>query len=515
MTVAWAFGDGFDAYREIGDAILGYWDSGTTANSALGQLNSGRFIGSRSLFMGTGGSATVATLVKSSGSNDTTHHISVAHIARVGALSGTATGWWFTFSDGTTAQCSIFFKNNGDIILAAGTSTGSVLATYSSAFTANVWNYFEFEVVINNSTGSFKVRKNGNVSDDFSATGLNTRASANNYANKLSVGALNTSSGGTIDDLLWRSDSTVAWVGDIRCFTRMPTADSSVQFTPSSASLAITPFVQGTTQTITTGRGYYAPFVATASGTLASVVLSLAAGFTGNIKLTLFNDSGLAASVPTTIVGSATTVTNPTSGNNTFTFGSPPAVVQGTLYWVGIDSDTTTSSALNTTTSITSGLPPTGAYANSGLTSTTAYASFPAANPSISGVNAFIFTANITPTTANNAMLVGEVIEDQAGTYVSDSTVNHADFYTPSSIGATPSSVVCVTTRALCQKSDAGTRNIAVQIKSGSNTSTGSSTALNTTWGWIFKTDQTDPDTGVAWTATGVNNATFGPKLTA
>lgn len=512
MAVAWFFGDGFDAYREMGDAILSYWDSGNTTTSfSLMTYNSGRFTGSKAL-RGLASGGTTAGLVKSSGSNDATHHISVAF--RNTSTSGTGIGFWFTLLDGSTSQCSVYFKTNGDIVLTAGNSAGSVLATYSGAVSSdNTWFYFEIEVVINNTTGSIKVRKNGNTSDDFSSTGLNTRASANNYANKIGVGSTANAAAQYIDDFLWRSDSTVAWAGDIRCFTRFPTADSSIQFTPSGVIAAVTPYIQGTTSSIAINGAKYTSFVATCAGTVATAVLSLALGFTGNMKCTLFNDSG--SNAPGTVLASANTVSNPTAGNNTFTFASPPTVVQGTLYWIGFDSDTATSNAWNVASSISAALPPIGALANSGGAATVTYASFPTASPTITTFQSLIFTINITPTTANNAMLVAEVTNDEPATYVSDSVSGDVDFYTPQAISATPSTVLGVTTRALAQKTDAGTRNLAVQIKSGASTSTGTSTALSTTWNWIFATNQTDPATGAAWGAVAVNNCTFGPKITA
>jgi hypothetical protein len=54
-----------------------------------------------------------------------------------------------------------------------------------------------------------------------------------------------------------------------------------------------------------------------------------------------------------------------------------------------------------------------------------------------------------------------------------------------------------------------------LQVKSGGTTSTGTSTALNTVWSWLSKVDQTDPNTGAAWTSTAVNNLTFGPSVSA
>lgn len=508
------FGDGFDLYTAtIAEAYIGgtYWDSSAAAQFELS--SPGRFSGSRGLLTTAVTSATVAGLTKSSGSNDAIHHLVLATQITT-TLTGTTNQVWFTLYDGSTAQCSVVFRSDGAILLTSGASNGATLATYASALTAaSTWYAFEIEIVINNTTGSIAVRKNGNTSNDFSATALNTRGgTANNYANKLSVGSARTSPGCQhIDDLLWRSDpSAVAWVGDIRCWTRTPASDSSAQWTRSASVVAQAPFVQGTTATITNGAARYSPFTATCSGTVGTVTLSLALGYTGNLKCTIFNDSGSTA--PGTVLGSATTLNNPVLGNNTITFASPPSITRGTAYWIGFDADTTTSVAANVSTSAAGA----GAYGQSGVTAVVSYASFPTATPSVTpAAPCNIFTLNITPTTVSNAMLVSEAPQDGTGTYLLDSTVTDADFYVPGAITVTPAATVAVVTRGLFQKSDAGTRNVAVQVKSGATTSAGTSTALNTTWGWVYKTDQTDPDTGVAWTATGVNNLTFGAKTTA
>jgi hypothetical protein len=510
--VNWVFGDGFDLYTQLSDAYGSgtYWDSGS--NTFLEISAAGRFSGSRGLVISSGG-ATSAGLTKSSGSNDSIHHIVFA-VMTTAALTGTTNRPWLTLFDGTTAQCSIVVRSDGAILLTSGASSGTTLATYTGAMTAsNTWYAFEIEIVINNTTGSIAVRKNGNNSNDFSATSLNTRGgTANNYANKLSIGCGTFANGWFLDDLLWRSDSSsVPWVGDIRCYTRMPLADSSVQFSRSGSVAPVTPFVQSTTGTISANGARYAPFTATCSGTVGTASISLNVGFTGNLKCTIFNDTGSGA--PGTVLGSATTLSNPVAGSNTITFGSPPSVVRGTQYWVGFISDTTTASAWNLASSSTIG-----AYPNQGATSTSpTYASFPTSTPTLgsSSTSAPIFTVTITPTTLANADMVSEIVQDAAATYIYDSTVNDADFYTPGAIAVTPNSTVAVITRALALKTDAGTRNIALQIQSGATLSTGTSAALNTTWGWLWKVDQVDPATSAAWTATAVNNLIFGPKVSA
>jgi len=227
--MAWSFGDGFDLYAAPADALNGYWDSGTVGFS----LVAGRFAGSQAA----SNSGTTAWLTKASGSNDAVHHIVCAFRQTV-AISGSTLGLYLLLVDGTTNQCCIVFRSDGAIVLTSGGPGGTVLATYTGAVTANnTWYAFEFEVVVNNTTGSFAVRKNGNSVNDFTLGSLNTRGgTANNYANKLTLGQNLTVSNQQIDDLFWRSDSAVAWMGDIRCITRMPASDASVQFSRSTGA---------------------------------------------------------------------------------------------------------------------------------------------------------------------------------------------------------------------------------------------------------------------------------------
>ncbi|HEX2634818.1 MAG TPA: hypothetical protein VHM22_18595 [Bradyrhizobium sp.] len=349
--MSYFFGDGFDLYAAPADAVLGnsYWDSG----SAAANLQTGRFSGSRA-WQHNSVSAITAVLQKSSGSNDSVHHINIA-ISQGAALTGTNNIGWFTLLDSSTAQCSIAFRADGAILLTSGASNGTTLATYTGALTAiNTWYAFEIEVVVHNTTGSISIRKNGNPTNDFAASSLNTRGgTTNNYANSVRLGAgLQNGTGQILDDFLWRSDAaSVPWVGDVRCYTRMPASDASAAWNRLSGS--------------------------------------------------------------------------------------------------------------------------------------------------------------------TNYSQVNQAQQDAATTYVYSSTVGQTDLYGIASISGTPSTIVGVVTRCLAQKSDAGTRNVALRLRSGATDVTGTSTALNTTFGWIWRNDLTDPATGAAWTATAVNNLQIGQTVSA
>jgi hypothetical protein len=493
--MAYLFGDGLDCYAAPADAIAEYWDSGNLNFT----LSAGRFTGSQSIqAANTGG-----WLVKSSGQNDAVHHIVCAFQQTI-AVTGSTLAIYFQLSDGATNQVCIVFRSDGAILLTSATPAGTVLATYTGAVTAaSTWYAFEFEVVIHPSAGSFAVRKNGNTSNDFSATALNTRPGANSYANKLTVGSQAVASSYFFDDLLWRSDaSSVPWVGDLRCLTRRPASDAAVQWTPSSPALPVQTiaFSANTASTNTIAR--FSAFTAPVSGSVGTVSLIPGVVWTGNVKCSLFASS---ASTPGAVLGSATPLSTMPSGTPAiFTFGTPVAVTAGTQYWVGIIGDTNVS-----------GVYPTGAGSTGLQQASTSYAAFPTANPATSAVAALVATVNITATGNPNSAMVQDTTQDAATSYVYSSTVGQSDLYGISAIGSTPSSIVAVTTRAYCQKSDAGTRNVAVQLKSGGTTVQGTSTALNTVWSWLYRTDTTDPNGGGPLTAVAVNNMTIGCVVTA
>lgn len=499
--MSYIFGDGFDLYSATADAGANYWD-GSNGTTGWG-ITTGRFTGSQAAGILTTSGASM--LVKSSGVNDAVHKFVVAVIQTL-ALSGTVNGICLQLLDGTTAQCTVTFRSDGAITLTSGASNGTVLATYTGAFSQNVWTAFEIEVTINNSTGSINIRKNGSGSNDFSATSLNTRGgTSNNYANKLQV--ITGSSSGTfftantqkIDDLLWRSDaSSLAWVGDVRCYTRLPASDVSTQFSKSTGSTATTtPIVTSSTLNTSATRTHYSAFTAQFDGTIGSIICPLNTGYTGNMKCTLFASSGTA---PTTVLGSATPIVNPVTGNNTFTFGTPVSVTRGTQYYVGFACDSA------------SGIFAAGsASGNLGQFFDVAYSSFPTASPATTTSQAPVIFSYVT-TLAGNFALVDESQQDSATSYVQDATVSDTDWYSIGALSSTPASTVAVTTRGFCQKTDAGSRVGAVQLKSSGSTVQASG-ALNTSWAWLWRTDTVDPATSAAWTAAAVNAAQIGPTV--
>jgi hypothetical protein len=486
------FGDSFDLYTLAAD-LTGYWDVYTpTVNPTV----AGRFPGSRALQMSSTGS------LAKNGANDAVHHIFCAYSTNQ-PISGASTWQSFQLFDGTTAQCSIWFRSDGAIILSSGSPAGAVLATYAGAVTAqNVWYGFEFEVVIGSGgAGSFAVRKNGNAANDFTATGLNTQVSANAYANKLVLG-----NGGnsvtSVDDLYWRSGAAAgAWLGELRACARMPQADVSVQFTGAPSTLNQT--VNGTAlnNSVAASAAHAVPVVATYTGVLTGGLVNLYAASTGNMKFALYNAAG------TTLLATSNPITNPPINTATpFTFPTPPAIVKGQTYYLAHDQDSTINCNIANT-----GLATT-------LATTLAYASFPPATLAgwTSGsVNAPAMI--VTFTGIANSSLVSEPQQDGLATYVYDSNPGDTDLYAIAGLPtATPFSTVATITRGYMTKSDAGTRTAAIKLLSGATTvATPTLTLTNSGWQWASRLDIVDPATSAAWTAAAVSALQVGPTVVA
>jgi hypothetical protein len=490
--MAWSFADSFDLYATAaagGDMAPGYWDS---LVGAITPGVAGRFTGSRGVQL-----SSTCVLVKNSGQNDPVHHIVCSYEGTTSSALGPA----FTLMDGATAQCTILIETNGTVLLQAGALGGATLASWASGMAINTWYALEFEVVISNTAGSIAIRKNGNPANDFFLGSLNTRVSANNYANALKL-CSSINGGNIIDDLFWQSGAaTGTWLGDIRCYTRMPASDASVQFSRNPTT--ITQTVNAASTTASGGVipiSWYTPFTPNYDGSISSFTFQLNAGYTGNMKGAIFADN---AGSPGAVLGSgAAPVNNPVTGVNTFTVSPPVAITKGTKIWLGICPDTAISSVL-------------GSSGVGKRNQTVSYASFPAANPTIINVDAgpvSVVGINI----GANYNLVCEPQQDGATTYVYDSNPGDADFYGLAAIGATPAVVYATVVRGYMQKSDAGSRTASVQLKSGATTVASPTVVLTTSgWLWTWRMDLTDPNTGAAWTPSGVNNAQIGPKVVA
>ncbi len=498
--MAYLFGDGFDLYATANDLVIGYWDTGTIGNLSF---VAGRLGTSQALQWANA----TNLLTKSSGANDALHHFNLA-IRQTAAISGTTLGHYFTLYDGTSAQCSVVFRSDGAILLTSGGAGAAAIATYAGAVgLTNTWYSFEIEVFVSNTGGYMNVRKNGNPANDFaSATNLNTRAgSTNPYANKLTIGLQSAVAYHQIDDLLWRSDAagSVPWIGDPRCYARMPASDVSTQF----ARVPTGPIVQTTANTNATAyytgqTAWYSGMVAAYSGTVTSVGIGITAvGSAVNMKCAIHADNGSGG--PGAVLASATAIVTPViSGTHTFTFSPGVAIVKGVTYWIASIHD----GSAGTTR------PATPSNNVLGMWTPMSYAVFPQANPAVSIVNLASATWSFS-TTAANYQGVNEIPQDGVASYVYDATPGHADLYTHDQVTTPTVTHVALITRGLIGKGDAGTRTGAMQLKSGATTVATTTVNLPTGFVWSWRTDTLNPATGTAWTVATANAVQTGPVV--
>jgi hypothetical protein len=231
--MAFLLGDSFDFYAAAADYVtIGKW-SGSHDTGALTSPST-RFSFGRAHFP-----RNVNLQKNFAATSSNTVYIALSVFMTTGATDGA----YVQLIDGSSAQVTIRFESNGDITVRSAGVSGTLLGTYSSAYAVNAWNHFVIKVVIHNTTGSVSIRKNGNTSDDYTLTGVNTRGgTASTQATRL--GLKNISGTGSascgMDDLLVFDDSGAApntWCGDVRCYTLYPSADTAdADFSPSTGS---------------------------------------------------------------------------------------------------------------------------------------------------------------------------------------------------------------------------------------------------------------------------------------
>jgi hypothetical protein len=219
------FSTGFDLYGTSQLTLI--WNSAGSAS-----------IGSGSSRWATGQGASVpaaSTLSKSWGTNEAT---SICGFAA--KLANTSTlGDFFELTDGATIQLSLTVTATGQLAVYRGGSAGTQLAATSAGYlVAGIWHYFELKATINNTTGTYEVRVDGNSSPILSGSGANTRQSSNNYANAIQF--VSASGSHTFDDVYLINTSGAVnndFLGDTRIEGRVPTGVGNyAQFTPSAGA---------------------------------------------------------------------------------------------------------------------------------------------------------------------------------------------------------------------------------------------------------------------------------------
>jgi len=491
--------DGFDLYTagNTNDPwTIGPWTG--QSNTQYGVSTSTRFGAGKSFCAGVNYNQD-RNLYKSLGANTTnTIYFSAAMSPGMALTGGTELDGYIQFTQGGTEQLYFAFAHDGALRIYRN---GTLIATWTAAFTYT-WFHLQIKIVIDPTVGEIRIRKNGDTSDTFVATGLNTRATANAYIDTFKIGGGNGSQNGGFyfdDVLLFDSSGTSfnTWQGDVRCYTLLPSAAGSVaNFTAPSAltTLVNTPANYGTrfhgANEIELGT-----FVPTVGGSLSKVTLALSGGITGTMNASLYADSAAPAGTPGTLIATATAVTNPAGGAVDFVFSSPPTVTANTRYWVGINSSAGWNYYWSDNTKYIAG--------------SVTYGTWSSTVSSYSAGSGYLFYYTVSSIPSYS----GLAVYDGDSSVTTSATLNNHDLLAMSDLPVTPTTILAVIPRVAARKSDAGTRALQPEIKSGATTAQGTASTLSGSFGNVSAVWVTDPNTSAAWTASAVNALEVGYKI--
>ncbi len=99
--------------------------------------------------------------------------------------------------------------------------------------------------------------------------------------------------------------------------------------------------------------------------------------------------------------------------------------------------------------------------------------------------------------------------------YLYSDTVNDEDLFTFGSLSVTPDAIYTVAVKGNIRREAGGSPTPGFRTKSGGTTSSGGTTGIGpgTTYEWRGSFFPTNPNTGVAWTTSGLNAAISGMKI--
>lgn len=205
--------DGFDHYTSAQATAKGW-------NAVFSSMPAGRFGGQAARFSS---GVTVRTKLLPS-----TYSTLIAGVAFRTAALGSSVDF-FQLMSGATATCRLSFNASGK--LQVRNSGGTVIATGTTTFAPNVWNYFETKVFVNVGTpasGTVEVHVNGNSgSPEIAST-------AGNFGSTLldTIGVLANGTNNVDFDDLYVADTTGSapqntFLGDSRVTTVFPNGDGA------------------------------------------------------------------------------------------------------------------------------------------------------------------------------------------------------------------------------------------------------------------------------------------------
>ena len=426
-------------------------------------------------------------------------------------------GGGIVFRDSGTAQCAVTINPFGQFEVRTGGSSGGVLATSLVSISANTTHYLEVDITFATS-GAYQVWLDG-VSI-ITGTG-NTKTSAHTYANELVLG----DTGGanyqmTYDDFYLFDDSgstnNAALNTNPRIETRYPNSDAQTVWINDGNVLVPIGIAQTGVSTITTavnspGANELAllPINPPVNCNLVSVaVLPAQSSVTAKFTAVLYSDS---SGAPNTLIAAGTQVIGCVSGTAlSLPFSAPQALTGSTAYWIGYITDTSINLSQYDNTTV------------KGQKLANTYGSGAPAGP-LGGMTVnqptWLIWGDATGA-ATNWESVASDPADGAGPAGDASSISSAapgdeDLYHFPNLSTIATAIYCVGVKVNVKRSDTGDRTIDCRLKSGATDSAGSNPGQvpGTSYEWLDSYFETDPNTSMAWTASGVNFAQAGPKI--
>ena len=454
------------------------------------------------------------------------------HAFAVKALTYSSTSAVFTYSGAAGAGFRVTL----------GGTTGTVTIEYyissiigwatqvtglPGSFSMDTWYFVEIKW---SSSGGVIVRVNGAVAASTS-TALSLTSSLGSIYScytgvSLSVTPL------MLDDMYLLDTTTGVgahpmndFIGDKRVITLFPSSNGTTSWSPTSTVTYVSGGTMNSTNsytanTINIGKytatvydstGTYeqdpTAFVAKADCVLNSITIYSNANYAGcHIRPVLYTADPASISNPKTLLARGDETTGLAAGANVLAFGSTaPTLTKGTRYFLGFICDTAI--VLKEDMGGTWG---NGGYYTATATYPTAPTTFAWGSATLKSYAHFHFDYTVTLTNYQTLM------EDDADTlsYNTSSTLNAQDLYNVGPSMSTAATIYAVQVSGCYKKDDANVRTVANLVKSSTTQAQGTNATLGADYAYKHDLWVQNPATSTEWTASEVNAAQIGYKIT-
>lgn len=509
--------DGFDKYAQASDANYDGWSGGGSGNYTV--LVPGRFgLPGKAYSVGQYG-----TLTRNLPANLASFYLGVA-------VNG---GFQLTFNDLNTDQFWVYAVNSSVQVGRSGYANNLLAQSLAGVVPSAGWYFLEIGATVSATVGQVTVRINGNVA--LNVSGLNLQMSANAWVNAISFnGAM------LMDDLYLCDGSTGpgshpcnTFLGDKRVRTVYPNANVSTAFTPSSP-VTVGQLAQGTggnwqtlagnnlILTLPDNPAVNLPGVGPGNMDDPNTGVAPRMGHDCTITaLTLYAQTNYPALKIRPVIASINPVTGMpgsilyagdekiglVTGSNTLTFSSvTAAVTKDTPYALGFITDT--SFAFDTFSVYAYGNPLAAVYPLTYVSPPSSLGSLPS-GPAITNNKLDIgYTYTLT-----NYAAVSEDGLDGDVSYNSSATVGAVDLFSTTAGLPSGATVYGVRVAGAYRKDDAGTRQIANLIKTGTTQSAGATQNVGTGYQYLSDLFAVNPASGSSWATTDVNALEIGYEV--